>query len=183
MGLLSILLSALAVVCAGVGVLTTPIPKLGLVFAFGAPAIALAGIMLGGSAMSKAKRSGQTSETGRLGAILSAIAFVPSVVVALTCGVCNAFFSTGDMRVQKNFHFGVQPFGPDGGVLTLPAPQRLRPQPDPNAPRDAQQPEPPPPSRLEPVNPTQNPGQNPPAEPKPNEAPLPPPPLPPGPRK
>jgi hypothetical protein len=188
MGLLSILLSALAVVCAGVGVLTTPIPKLGLVFAFGAPALALAGIMLGGSAMSKAKRGGETSETGRLGAILSAIAFVPSVVVALTCGVCNAFFSTGDMRVQRNFHFGAQPFGPDGGVFTLPAPQRLRPQPDPNAPQDSQhQPEPPPPSPLQPVNPSHNPGQNPaqnpPPEQTPGDAPLPPPPLPPGPRK
>jgi hypothetical protein len=185
MGLLSILLSALAVVCAGVGVLTTPIPKIGLVFAFGAPAIALAGIMLGGSAMSKAKRGGQTSETGRLGAILSAIAFVPSVVVALTCGVCNAFFSSGDMRVQKNFHFGVQPFGPDGGVFTLPAPQRLQPPPDPNAPQEPQQPEPPPPSQLQPKpsHSPRQPGQNPPPEQKPGEAPLPPPPLPPGPRK
>jgi hypothetical protein len=170
MGLLSILLSALAVVCAGVGVLTTPIPKLGLVFAFGAPAIALAGIMLGGSAMSKAKRAGQTSETGRLGAILSAIAFVPSVVVALTCGVCNAFFSTGDMRVQKNFQFGVQPFDVDGGTLNLPAPQRLQPN-DRNAPQE------PPPSNS--PNP---PPDNPPSG-DPGPATLPPPPLPPGPRK
>jgi hypothetical protein len=171
MGLLSILLSALAVVCAGIGVLTTPIPKLGLVFAFGAPAIALAGLMLGGSAMSKAKRGGQTSETGRLGAILSAIAFVPSVVVALTCGVCNAFFSTGDMQVRKNFHFGVQPFGFDGGTFTLPAPQRPR---DPNAPDE--------PAPQEPAAPPPENPANPPAD-RPGQAPLPPPPLPPGPQK
>lgn len=170
MGLLSILLSGLAVVCAGIGVLTTPIPKIGLIFAFGAPALALGGIMLGGSAMSKAKRAGHTSETGRIGAILNAIAFVPSVVVALTCGVCNAFFSNGDMHVQKNFQFGVRPFGPDGGVLTLPAPQRPRPgEPEP-APDPAQPPQGDTPTPRDPA---------PPATP----APLPPPPLPPGPGK
>jgi hypothetical protein len=193
MGLLSILLSALAVVCAGVGVLTTPIPKLGLIFAFGAPALALAGIMLGGSAMSKAKRIGQTSETGRIGAILSALAFVPSVVVALTCGVCNAFFSTGDMQVQKNFRFGVQPFGGDAGTLFLPAPQRVHPA-DPN------EPDPPnaqvPPGARPPGNPSKpgdRPGPDQPTQPGAAPAPpepqapgtstLPPPPLPPGPGK
>jgi hypothetical protein len=190
MGLLSILLSALAVVCAGVGVLTTPIPKLGLIFAFGAPALALAGIILGGSAMSKAKRAGQTSETGRIGAILSALAFVPSVVVALTCGVCNAFFSTGDMQVQKNFHFGGQPFGADAGTLLLPAPQRVHPS-DPNEPEPNAQTPPgtrPPGSKLRPGQPPQ-PDQptQPRAAPEPQEpqAPgtLPPPPLPPGPGK
>jgi hypothetical protein len=200
MGLLSILLSALAVVCAGVGVLTTPIPKLGLVFAFGAPVLALAGIMLGGSAMSKAKKTGQTSETGRIGAILSALAFVPSVIVALTCGVCNAFFSTGNMQVQKDFHIGVSPFGGDGGTLFMPPPQRVRPgdpnadpntdpnAPDPNAP-DGQNAKPgtqPPGSHLKPAPHPGQPAANPdpPAAPEP-QAPgaLPPPPLPPGPGK
>jgi hypothetical protein len=188
MGLLSILLSALAVVCAGVGVLTTPIPKLGLVFAFGAPVLALAGIMLGGSAMSKAKKTGQTSETGRIGAILSALAFIPSVIVALTCGVCNAFFSTGDMQVQKNFHFGVQPFGNDAGTFTLPAPQR--PHADPNEPDAPAAPgSQPPGSHLKPQDrprpdaPTQ-PGGPSSAEPQaPGAAAMPPPPLPPGPGK
>jgi hypothetical protein len=124
MGLLSILLSALAVVCAGIGVLTSPIPKLGLIFAFGAPAVAVAGIMLGGSAMSRARRSGETSETGRIGAILSAFAFVPSVLVALTCGVCNAFFSTGNVNVHKDFRIGTAPLADDAGSLALPPPQR-----------------------------------------------------------
>ena len=168
MGLLSILLSAVAVVVAGIGVLTTPIPTIGLIFAFGAPAVALAGIMLGGSAMSRAKRAGQTSETGRLGAILSAIAFVPSVLVALTCGVCNAFFSNGDLQVQKNFHVGVNPFAPDGGALTLPPPQRVPPQ------EPGSEPEPRP---EDPGKPGQPPAK--PAEPGPPS--LPPPPLPPGP--
>jgi hypothetical protein len=190
MGLLSILLSALAVVCAGVGVLTTPIPKLGLVFAFGAPVLALAGIMLGGSAMSKAKKTAQTSETGRIGAILSALAFVPSVIVALTCGVCNAFFSTGNMQVQKDFHIGVTPFGRDGGTLFMPAPQRPRPD-DPNADPNAPEPDPhgarnakpgtqPPGSHLKPAPHSADPGA--PGAPEP-QAPgaLPPPPLPPGP--
>lgn len=188
MGLLSILLSALAVVCAGVGVLTTPIPKLGLVFAFGAPALALAGIMLGGSAMSKAKKVGQTSETGRIGAILSALAFVPSVIVALTCGVCNAFFSTGNLQVQKDFHFGVTPFGADGGTLFMPPPQRIHPT-DPNAaepdaPGDPSAPGTPPPAGH--LKPAPQPGDPvPPSQPgsqQPGTS-LPPPPLPPGPGK
>jgi hypothetical protein len=189
MGLLSILLTALAVVCAGVGVLTTPIPKLGLIFAFGAPALALAGIMLGGSAMSKAKRTGQTSETGRIGAILSALAFVPSVIVALTCGVCNAFFSTGDLQVQKNFHFGVQPFGGDAGTFVLPAPQRVHPS-DPNEPDAPNAPVPPgaqpPDSQLKPGHRPQPQEPTPPGSPEPQapgNSPLPPPPLPPGPGK
>ena len=172
MGLLSIVLSALAVVCAGIGVLTTPIPTLGLIFAFGAPVVALAGILLGGSAMSRAKREGQTSETGKIGAILSAIAFVPSVLVALTCGVCNAFFTTGDFKVHKDVRFGGMPFSLDGGVIGLPPPLRA---PDGGVP-------------AEPANP-----QNPQGEPQPNQpggepppdspTSLPPPPLPAGPRK
>jgi hypothetical protein len=171
MGLLSIVLSALAVVCAGIGVLTTPIPTLGLIFAFGAPAIALAGILLGGSAMSKAKREGQTSETGKIGAILSAIAFVPSVLVALTCGVCNAFFTTGDFKVHKDIRFGGSPFAGDGGVIGLPPPQRApQPSDEPDEPEKSPQGEPP---------------SSGPAQPQQPESPtsLPPPPLPPGPRK
>jgi hypothetical protein len=124
MGLLSILLAALAAVCAGVGVLTAFIPTLGLIFAFGAPALAVAGIMLGGSAMSQAKRAGQTSETGRLGAILSAVAFVPSLLVALTCGVCNAFFSSGNLKVHKDFRVGTAPYDDVAGAQALPPPPR-----------------------------------------------------------
>ena len=169
MGLLSIFLSALAVVCAGVGVLTTPIPKIGLIFAFGAPALAVAGIMVGGSAMSRAKRAGgQTSETGKLGAILSAIAFVPSLLVALTCGVCNAFFSSGNFKVDKNFRVGSPPFAADAGAPALPPPQRLGAgggQAPPLSPPDSKQP--PDAKQAPPAGPTS----------------LPPPPLPPGPGK
>ncbi len=175
MGLLSILLSALAVVCAGIGVLTTPLPKVGLIFAFGAPLLAIAGVMVGGSAMSKAKRTGQPSETGKIGAILSAIAFVPSVLVALTCGVCNAFFSTSDLQVQRNFRFGRDPFVQDGGVVGLPPPQRA-----PSGAAGAEGP-------AEPgSDPSQPPGDQPQPPRTPPDAPpssLPPPPLPPGPGK
>jgi len=167
MGLLSILLSALAVVCAGVGVLTTPIPKLGLIFAFGAPALAVVGIMLGGSAMSRGKRSGQPSETGRLGAILSAIAFVPSLLVALTCGVCNAFFSSGNFKVHKDFRVGTAPYADDAGAPALPPPQRL----------GAGGSEPPPPTAAPADTKPAPDGKAPP----PGTTTLPPPPLPPGP--
>ncbi|HKP58170.1 MAG TPA: hypothetical protein VJV78_15665 [Polyangiales bacterium] len=169
MGLLSILLSALAVVCAGVGVLTTPIPKIGLIFAFGAPALAIAGIMVGGSAMSRAKREGgQSSETGKLGAILSAIAFVPSLLVALTCGVCNAFFSSGNFKVDKHFRVG-SPYADDAGAQALPPPQRL-----PVAGGQAPQ--------VNPPDAKQAPDAKPTAPPT-GPTSLPPPPLPPGPGK
>lgn len=191
MGLLSILLSGLAMVCAGIGVLTTPFPVLGLIFAFGAPALAVAGVMLGGSAMSKAKRAGQTNETAKIGVILNAIAFVPSLLVALTCGVCNALFSTGNVQVQRDIRFG-SPFGSaDGGVRALPPPQRSA-KPDPDgtdspAEGDPGANEPPPPDQR-PANDPPPPSGLQPAERQPGQAPppgqtLPPPPLPPGPGK
>lgn len=198
MGLLSILLSGLAIVCAGIGVLTTPFPVLGLIFAFGAPALAVAGVMLGGSAMSKAKRVGQTDETAKIGVILNAIAFVPSLLVALTCGVCNALFSSGNMQVQRDIRFGSPLGSADAGVRALPPPQRsAKPDPngtgepaeadpsadDPNRPRaeptpQDQRPGPgqPPPSGLQPGERQPPEGQSPP----PGHS-LPPPPLPPGP--
>jgi hypothetical protein len=160
MAIVSILLAVVAFVCTLIGFLTTPIPVLGVVFSFGAAAIALAGMLVGGRAISAAKQRGMPSDSGRIAVVLNVLAFVPALLVAITCGVCNAIVSTGNVGVQRdvNFNVGSGLFG-DAGVPGLPPP--------PHAPQE-------PPDRPEqPPAPAQPPGPS----------RLPPPPLPPGPRK
>ncbi|MET0385044.1 MAG: hypothetical protein ABW321_03750 [Polyangiales bacterium] len=153
MALLSILLSVVAVVCTLAGFLTTPIPVLGLVFSFGAAAIALGGIMLGGKAVSAAKRRGEPNDAARIAVVLNVLALVPALLVAFTCGVCNAVFSTGNVQLHKDLRFDIDPrLLPHAGAG---APLE---QPTPDAPDQPGQPTPP-----------ENPGK------------LPPPPLPAGP--
>jgi hypothetical protein len=94
MGITSILLCALAVLFMGIGVITAWLPVIGFIFAFGSPALALLGVILGGAAMSKAKRMGQESGTGLAGVILNTLTFIPALLVAFTCGVCNACVSS-----------------------------------------------------------------------------------------
>jgi len=180
MALVSILLSVLALICTAVGVLTTPIPVLGVVFSFGAAGIALGGILLAGRAETRAKDAGQPRDISRIALVLNVIALVPALLVALTCGLCNALCSTGNMQLQKDFRFNVGPgFGPDAGPGALPPPPRAappdpgaEPQPAPRAPGDPRPPEPSPPPR---------PAQ--PAEQRQEPTRLPPPPLPAGPGK
>lgn len=167
MALVSILLSVVALICTAVGFLTTPIPVLGVLFSFGAAAIAVGGIMLAGRAETRAKQAGEPRDTARIALVLNIIALVPALLVALTCGLCNALLSSGNMSLSKDLRFNVGPqlgFGPDAGPNALPPPPRAEPQ-EPGEP----QPQP------------QQPSQ--PAQPAPVPSQLPPPPLPPGPRK
>jgi hypothetical protein len=94
MGITSILLCVLAVLFMGIGLITAWLPVVGFIFAFGSPALALLGVILGGAAMSKAKRMGLESGTGLVGVILNTLIFFPSLLVAFTCGVCNACVSS-----------------------------------------------------------------------------------------
>jgi hypothetical protein len=124
----SILLAVLAFIATVVGFLLTPIPVLGAVVSFGAAALALGGIMLGGRAVSRAKRSGVPNDVARIAVVVNVLAFVPALLVALTCGVCNALVSTGNMQLQKNLNFKLDPgFGPgatrDAGAEPPPSPQ------------------------------------------------------------
>jgi hypothetical protein len=144
MALVSILLAVLAFVCTLLGFVTTPIPVLGLVFSFGAAAIALGGAMLAGRAISKAKRANLPTDAARIAVVLNVIAFVPALLVALTCGVCNAVVSTGNVRTQRSFDLNFGPgrvpgFGPDAGppperAPDSPAPGSQPPEPQPPAP-------------------------------------------------
>ena len=165
MAIVSILLSVVAFGCTVIGFFTTPIPVVGLVFSFGAAAIALGGIMLGGKATSVAKARSMPTDAARIGVILNVGAFVPALMVAFTCGVCNAVMSSGNVQVQKNFSFGsggpslFPGFGVDAGTFPEPAPE---PSPEPKG--------------------GKRPGPGRDAGSTPSNA-LPPPPLPPGPRK
>jgi hypothetical protein len=153
MALVSILLAVLAFVCTLLGFVTTPIPVLGLVFSFGAAAIALGGAMLAGRAISKAKRANLPTDAARIGVVLNVIAFVPALLVALTCGVCNAVVSTGNLRTQRSFDVNISPgrvpgFGPDAGPGAAPLPERAPDSPAPGSPPP--EPQPPAPGGLPP---------------------------------
>jgi hypothetical protein len=178
MALVSILLSVVAMLCTAVGFFTTPIPVLGTLFSFGAAAIALAGVVLGGRAVTAAKQRGRPNDAARIGVVLNALALVPALLVALTCGVCNALFSSGNVQVQRDFQWNMNGFDPDAGPNALPPPPRQEPgepgaPPQPGAPAVApgqgSSPQP-----AQPGQPGAVPQQAPPAG-------LPPPPLPAGP--
>jgi hypothetical protein len=107
---------------------------IGAIFAFGAPALALAGVITGGMAMSRAKRAGQSHDLALAGVIASGLCFVPALITALTCGVCNALCSTGHIETRRDFRFGVQTgsagaSAPGGGQAGEPG--RLPPAPPP----------------------------------------------------
>jgi hypothetical protein len=185
MALLSILLAVLAFICTLLGFLTTPIPVVGLVFSFGAAAIALGGIMLGGRATSRAKRAGVPNDAARIAVVMNVLAFIPALLVAFTCGVCNALFSSGNLQVQKHVDIGFGPgvvpgFGNAGGAAGLPAPTRLAPTRNGHEPPDDAPAEPTQPAPSDAVPSPAQPAPTEPAQPAPG---LPPPPLPAGPRK
>jgi hypothetical protein len=58
--------------------------------------------------MSRARRENQPRDLALAGVIASALCFVPALITALTCGVCNALCSTGQIQTRRDFHFGVQ---------------------------------------------------------------------------
>ena len=89
MGLGSILLGVFALVCMFAGFVLTPIPFLGTMLSFLAPVLAIAGIVLGGVAMSRARESGESEGLAIAGLVVNIVAFVPAMLVAVTCGLCN----------------------------------------------------------------------------------------------
>lgn len=130
----------------GLGVLFTPVPGVGAAFAFTAPLLALGGIILGGRAVTQSKAaapSGQGSGLALAAVIASALAFVPAVITALTCGACNALCASGKFQTQQHWNTStgtVDPFevlrrsgalGPIDGDAGVAAP--AEPAPAPNA--------------------------------------------------
>lgn len=80
------------------GFFTTAIPVLGSVLSFGAPLLSLGGIVMAGIAMSRAKQAGQDSGAAIAGLVVNIITFILSLLVALTCGLCNACITTAAVQ-------------------------------------------------------------------------------------
>ena len=104
----SIVLAVLSLICAGAGVLATPVPVVGVVFSLAAPVLALVGVVLGGVDLSQRKREGRATEGPLAGVILSALCFFPALATTLTCGVCNALWSAAPVTVQRDLKFDVR---------------------------------------------------------------------------
>jgi hypothetical protein len=112
MGVASILLAVLAMGFMVLGFLVSWVPVLGFIFAFGAPVLALTAVVLGGVSLSQARKEEQESAAGLAGVILGVVTFVPALVVAMTCGACNACVSAsilapGGKGVKWNMNPGM----------------------------------------------------------------------------
>lgn len=89
----SLVAACLALLCSLGGMVLAGVPVAGTVLAFAAPVVALGGLIVGGIAWSQARTAGVPAGLPIAGCILSAVVFLPSLVIALTCGLCNAFYS------------------------------------------------------------------------------------------
>jgi hypothetical protein len=151
----ALLLAIACFVFTGLGVVLAIVPVVGAVFAFGAPALALLGVILGGLDLSQRKREGKPREAAMVGTVLSALGFFPALITALTCGVCNALVSAGPIEMRRGVSFQVgSGAATDGGL----APGWPRPS-APSAPEPATDPapsgsEPSPPSTTAPSAPS-----------------------------
>lgn len=124
MGIISVLISILSLFFAVLGVITAWLPIIGSVFAFGSPALAILGIVLGNNAMKQARRTNDSSGAGLVGVILNTITLLPALLVAVTFGSCNAFISTTAVDLAKN---GLRIDVPPG--IIQPPPEPLEPPP------------------------------------------------------
>jgi len=101
------------------GMIFSMVPVVGAVLSMGAPVLALFGVVTGGLAISRAKNSGDSSGLATAGLAVSIVAFLISLLFALTCGLCNACVSTAMMDPNNNNGGGV--FGQQlGGTCTGP---------------------------------------------------------------
>jgi len=114
----SVAVGALSFIMMVAGFFLSWVPVLGSLLSFGAPVVSLAGIVMGGVAMSRAKQSGEESGAAIGGLIVSIIAFFPALLVALTCGMCNACLTAGTM--DPSLHRGRSPFGAGGNPFLVP---------------------------------------------------------------
>lgn len=89
MALGSLLLGVLSLLMMIAGFFFTPVRYVGAAFSFGAPVMALVGIVMAGLAMSRAKQAGEPSGLAVAGLVLNIVGFILGGVVALTCGLCN----------------------------------------------------------------------------------------------
>lgn len=113
MGIASIILGVLCLLFMFGGFFLSFVPFLGTILSFASPLLGLAGVITGGIALSRAKAEGQPAGAATGGVIVSVVALIPSVLVALTCGLCNACMSA-NVADPNNNNFQVYR---DGGVF------------------------------------------------------------------
>lgn len=116
MAIASIVAAVVAFLFMLLGLLLTVIPFAGTLMSFGAPVVALAGIVLGGVATSRLKRDGEPTGLAIAGIVLNVVAFLPATVVALTCGLCNACVTAGSLAPKRDAQFDFR--GWDAGMGT-----------------------------------------------------------------
>ncbi len=128
MGVGSIIAAVLAFGCALLGMLLAGIPIAGSILSFASPLIALSGLITGGVAWSKGRSAGVAHGPAIVGCVLSAMVFLPSLVIALTCGLCNACYSAALLdpeargRFSKDFHYQFgEPVDSDSALGDTPA--------------------------------------------------------------
>ncbi|MEO0322029.1 MAG: hypothetical protein AAF447_03660 [Myxococcota bacterium] len=121
------------------GILFTLVPVLGSVLSFGAPAVSLAGLIVGGIGYSQARREMESAGAPVAGMVLSGVAFLMSFAFALVCGTCNAFVTavgtSSDLSPFLQVDTGSMPMPAplpppsSGAVPVAPAPPPLPPPP------------------------------------------------------
>ncbi len=93
MGIASIVLGVLSLLFTVAGFFVSWIPVVGsyvgALLSFGAPVLALIGVILGGVSLSRAKADNLETGVPTAGLIVSGISFFPALLVALTCGICD----------------------------------------------------------------------------------------------
>jgi hypothetical protein len=167
MGLGSIILGIFSFLLMIAGMIFVFVPFLGTMLSFLSPILAIAGVILGGVAMSRAKQGmGENEGLATAGLVVNIIAFMPAMLVALTCGLCNTMCTGAFLTPPDSTHQRV-PWDRDGGPNSNPFEDLFDP---PDAAEATPPPSTPPPS-----------APSPPMERQGDETPLPPPPLPPGP--
>lgn len=102
MAIASLCLGGVAFLFMIFGMIFSMVPVAGAVLSMGAPVLALFGVVTGGLAISRAKSSGDSSGMATAGLAVSIVAFLLSLVFALTCGLCNACVSTAMMDPANN---------------------------------------------------------------------------------
>jgi hypothetical protein len=172
MGIASVVLGVLAMIFMIAGFFLTIVPVLGTVLGCGSPLLCLLGLVLGGVALSHAKRDGMPTGLPTAGIVLNAVVFFPAVLVGLTCGLCNACASASMVQNGGNPPTWTRT---DGGVQMTWGTQPQSPLPLGPAPGAPLPPSPTPPPSAAPVPPAPRPeGAPPPAFPPPPIAPEPP---------
>ncbi|MGB0679881.1 MAG: hypothetical protein ACPGUV_09490 [Polyangiales bacterium] len=92
MALISLALSAAALLCMLLGLVFALVPWLGAVLSFLAPALALGAVVCAGLALA-GRPAEQSGGFAAFALVCSVLALIPSLLFAFTCGMCSACLS------------------------------------------------------------------------------------------